>query len=100
MTVLLDQAELLGRYEELVGKEKDGHNMKITLESTTKTVTFNGIPARIWEGHTESGIPVLHAYITRVGVHKDHDCTQFEAELKEQRAPSPEIEAIPMRMIL
>lgn len=73
--------------------------MKVTLESTTLIATVNGVPARIWEGHTESGIPV-HAYITRIGVPKGQDESQFQAELQECRPPSPEIEAIPLRMIL
>lgn len=73
--------------------------MKITIESTTKVVELNGVPARVWEGATESGIPV-HCFITRVAVHKDQDCSQFERELQEQRAPSFEVEAIPLRMIL
>jgi hypothetical protein len=76
--------------------------MKVTLESTTKTVELNGVPARIWEGHTEAGIPV-HAYVTRIAVEegrKISDYAQFEAELKEKRKPSAAIEAIPLRIIL
>jgi len=45
--------------------------MKVTLESTSKitTLVVNGedVPARIWEGKTESGIP-CHAFITRIAV--------------------------------
>ena len=73
--------------------------MKVTLESTTKIVHLNGVPARVWEGHTESGIP-CHAYLTRIAVAKDQDASQFERELLEQRAPSPEIQAIPARMVI
>jgi hypothetical protein len=73
--------------------------MRITIESTTKVVEVNGVPARIWEGHTESGIPV-HCYVTRIAVHESQDASQFERELKEQRKPSPAVEAIPLRMIL
>lgn len=73
--------------------------MKITIESTSKTVTLSGVPARVWEGHTESGIAV-HCFITRVGVRDDQDVSQFEQELAETRAPSAEVEAIPLRMIL
>lgn len=69
--------------------------MKITIESTSKAVFLNGMECRIWEGHTESGIPV-HCYIPRVAVHKDEDTSQFERELKETRAPSAEVAAIPM----
>jgi hypothetical protein len=78
--------------------------MKVTLESTTKLVelqTPTGIvPARIWEGHTDSGIPV-HAYITRLGAPAaGADLSQFERELEETRSPSAAVAAIPLRMIL
>jgi len=73
--------------------------VKLIIESTSKMVEINGIPARVWEGHTDSGIPV-HCFITRVAVHKDHDASQFEKELTEHAAPSFEIAAIPLRMIL
>jgi hypothetical protein len=73
--------------------------MKVTLENTTKLVAVNGVPARVWEGETESGIPV-HCYITRIAVREDQDTTAFDAELKECRAPSAEVEALPLRLIL
>lgn len=76
--------------------------MKVTLESTTQMTTLSGIPARIWEGHTESGIPV-HAYVTRIAVASDADTSQFEKELQECRAPSARIADVfkgDMRMIL
>lgn len=70
--------------------------MKVTLESTTKIVELNGVPARIWEGTTESGVP-CHAYITRIAVHRDEDNSQFERELQQCREPTV---VIPMRMII
>ncbi len=75
--------------------------MKITIESTTKTVELNGgLFARIWEGRTDSGIEV-HCLITRIAVHKDLDQAQFVAELQEQRTPSFEVgRAYPSRLIL
>jgi hypothetical protein len=74
--------------------------MKITIENTTKIIEFNGLPARIWEGYTESGIKV-HAYITRVAIDEDEPRSEeFKKELLEQKAPSPEIQAIPLRMTL
>ena len=73
--------------------------MKINIESTTKIVNLNGIPVRVWEGKTESGIKI-HAFITRVAVGKDEDCTQFEKELKECIPPTKEIESYPMSMII
>lgn len=73
--------------------------MKVTLESTTKIVTVNGVPARIWDGETAGGIRV-HAYVTRIAVAAKDDAAQFESELQECRAPSPEVAAIPLRLIL
>jgi hypothetical protein len=64
--------------------------MKITIESTTKLVTLNGVPARLWEGTTSSGIPVV-AFVTRVAVPEGQPTEQFELELKEQKSPTPEL---------
>jgi hypothetical protein len=73
--------------------------MKVTLQNTSKIVQLNGVPARVWEGQTESGIKV-HAFITRIAVEKSQDTSEFEKELQEQSAPSAEVEAIPLRMII
>lgn len=73
--------------------------MQIAIESTTKIVNLNGVPARIWEGHTASGIPV-HCYVTRIAVKEDADCSEFVRELQEHAKPSAEIMAIPARLIL
>lgn len=74
--------------------------MKITIESTDKIVYLNGIPARIWEGETASGIRV-HCFITRIAVGKDEPrVEEFTAELEETVSPSPEIAVIPSRLIL
>lgn len=76
--------------------------MKLTLESTTQIVKLDGIPARVWEGQTDSGVRV-HAFVTRVAVAEGLPAShyeQFEKELKEQRKPSPEVAAIPLSMIL
>ena len=74
--------------------------MTIHITSTTKIVHLNGVPARIWEGMTESGIRV-HCFVTRIAVGKDENVEQFEAELSKQRIPSPEVaSAYPDRMIL
>jgi hypothetical protein len=73
--------------------------MKIEIESTTKIVTLNGVPARIWEGKTANGTPV-HCYVTRIAVSGDADASELERELLEQRPPTLEIQEIPLRMIL
>lgn len=73
--------------------------MTITIHNTTKVVVMNGVPCRVWEGETESGIP-LHCFIARVAVHNSLDQSQFEHELQETRTPSAEVQAYPMRLVL
>jgi hypothetical protein len=73
--------------------------MKIQIESTTKIVQLNGVPARIWEGNTESGIPV-HCFVTRIAVSKNADTSEFEKELREHAPPSMDVQAIPLYLIL
>jgi hypothetical protein len=74
--------------------------MKITIESTTKIVHLNGIPARLWQGQTESGIKV-HCFITRIAIDENELRTEeFEYELLEQKKPRTEFESYPLRMIL
>jgi hypothetical protein len=74
--------------------------VKLELESTTKIVTLNGVPARVWQGKTASGIPVF-AFITRLAVDRDEPCEEFEHELEEQHAaPRPEVAAFESRLIL
>ena len=74
--------------------------MKITIENTSKIVQLNNVPARIWEGETDTGIKI-HCFITRIAVSdKEQNLEQFEKELNQQKAPSEEIKSIPMRLIL
>jgi len=73
--------------------------MKITIESTTKIVNASGIDCRVWEGTTERGVKI-QVLIPRIAALAGQDLEQFEAELKEQRPPSAEVMAFPMRMIL
>jgi hypothetical protein len=81
--------------------------MKIIIESTTRTVFVKpslhsassaNIECRVWEGATDSGIKV-QCLIPRIAVASGQDLTQFEAELKEHRAPA-DVDAFPLRMIL
>ncbi len=74
--------------------------MRVSLESTTKIVTINGVEARIWEGITDSGIPV-HAFISRIATRASYDQTKFKAELDECREPYDQaIKAYPARLVL
>ena len=80
--------------------------MKITIHSTSKIVEIeseNGkMPARIWEGETESGTPV-HCFITRIAPtipKNDPRQAEFERELQECEAPSAGVVSYPARLIL
>jgi len=73
--------------------------MQITIINTSKIVHLNAVPARVWEGETDSGIQVI-CFVTRIMVASDKDISQFERELKEVRPPSVESEAIPLRLVL
>ncbi len=84
--------------------------MKVTIESTAKIVmlSINGhdVAARVWQGETESGIPV-QCFITRIApeIPKsdpriDELTAEFKRELKRQADPSPSVEAIPLRLVI
>jgi hypothetical protein len=73
--------------------------MQVTLKSTDKIVHVNGVPTRVWEGFTAKGVP-MHAFIVRVACKLDADATEFEADLKKCDPPSPEIQAIPLSLVL
>jgi len=70
--------------------------MNVELHSTSQIVDLNGVPARVWEGQTDSGIPV-HAFITRIAAPAEADQAEFERELQQHRPP---IEVYPLRLIL
>lgn len=81
--------------------------MKITLESTTKIVelgienTNAFVAARIWEGATDTGIPV-HVYIVRIATEKNppENEEELKKELLQCRTPSEGVQAIPLRLII
>lgn len=80
--------------------------MRITIENTDKIITLKGpigeVPARIWEGRTDSGIRVI-CFVTRVLVKEGQLAEvyeQFERELTETKKASPAAESIPLRLIL
>jgi hypothetical protein len=84
--------------------------MKITIENTSKIVELeiNGaiVPARVWQGENEDGIPV-QCFITRIAPeipvnHAQHDelTADFDRELQECVPPRPTVEAIPLRFII
>ena len=84
--------------------------MRINIESTSKIVTLvvdgRDIPARVWQGETDGGIPV-QCFITRISPEIptsdpkiDELTAEFERDLRRQAAPRQTVEAIPLRMIL
>lgn len=84
--------------------------MKITIESTEKIVSLivggAEVPARVWQGETDTGIPV-QCFITRIAPEipkNDPKSVEvgeaFARELMLCADPRPTVQAIPLRMIL
>lgn len=82
--------------------------MKITIENTDKILHLQGptggeVPARVWEGETESGIKVI-CFVTRLLVKEgqpEEIYQQFERELRETpKAASPAVQTFPLRLVL
>jgi len=84
--------------------------VKITIESTTKIVNLviggRDVPARVWQGETESGIPV-QCFITRIAPEIpqsdpriDELTAEFERDLKRCADPRRTVSAIPLRMFI
>jgi hypothetical protein len=75
--------------------------MTITVHSTDQIIQIEkagvSVPARVWEGKTDSGIAVS-LLVTRIAAGKNEDLSQFERELQEQAIP--EINCWPLRIIL
>jgi hypothetical protein len=84
--------------------------VKITIESTPKIVTLivhnRDVLARVWQGHTESGIPVqcfvtmIAPEIPKTDLRIDELTAEFARELKRQADPRPTVDAIPLRMVI
>lgn len=73
--------------------------MRVTAESTSRVVSLNGEPARIWEATTKRGVKCF-LFVTRVAVAEHQNQTDFERDLVETRAPSREAESFEARMVL
>jgi hypothetical protein len=79
--------------------------MKITIESTDKIVELEiggaRVPARVWEGQTEAGVPVL-AFITRISpqTHDREAHETFARKLSETRKPKMVPVAIDYRYVI
>lgn len=85
--------------------------MKVTLTSTSKVVDVT-VPsdsvtggasatfqARVWEGTTESGIPVV-CLMPRIATPANEKQDEFQRELKEVAEPTALSDAFSLRMVL
>lgn len=73
--------------------------MKLAIESTHRTVIYNGQTVRLWEGISAGGTPVI-CYMALVDVQRPQDVRALEQEqLGEHRTPSAITEAIPSETI-
>lgn len=74
--------------------------MKLTLEPTDRLQTFDGAPARVWKGVTDSGVEVL-AFIRCVQpqTHDEAKLAAFDAELKALPPVRKELVSFDYRMV-
>lgn len=70
--------------------------MRMTIEATDKLMMIDGVPVRVWDGTTESGVPCI-VFVHRIAVLQDSDSEQFDRELQEQLPPG---RVVPLSMIL
>lgn len=84
--------------------------MKITIESTAKIVEMvehgHAIKARVWQGETDSGIPV-QCFVVRVAPEilasdpRIGELTaEFDRDLMRQADVRATVDAIPLRIII
>lgn len=91
-------------------KRREKQLVKVTLESTTKIVdiqTVDGsVKARVWQGQTDSGVPVqafiplISPEVRRSDPHHDELTAEFDRDLKRHAEPRPTVELIPLRFII
>lgn len=65
--------------------------MKLTITATEKITDFEGVPVRVWEGVSETGVPCI-VFVHRIAVREDHDASQFEAELLRKLPPGVKLD--------
>ena len=73
--------------------------MRLSIENTDILATINGVPARVWQGKSASGIPVT-LWVTRIAVNEKEDTAMFEKELRECVPPTAEAQSFSLRLIL
>lgn len=74
--------------------------MKLNITSTSMIVQINGLPCRVWEGTSASGVPVTCFIPLIAPPSKGFDLTEFEIDLHEHVGPSDAARSFPLRMIL
>lgn len=78
-------------------KKCEDHMRLKYARSTTKVVNINGVPHRIWEAVSSSGIRCF-LFVASVMVHEDENHADFCKELEQQSEPSVAAEDIPLRL--
>lgn len=76
--------------------------MKMTLESTGQIETVHGVPARLWKGKSEGGIPLL-CWIPIIRADYTHACAEQVRALETELASikvDRQLVSFDMRMVL
>lgn len=80
--------------------------MELIIRNTERVVEIEvdgaNVPARIWQGKTSTGVPVV-CFVTRVAVAEDrpeHEHEVFKTELAETEPLREDVKTIPTRLVL
>lgn len=70
--------------------------MKLQIEDTEHITLLDGVPVRVWQGVTESGMDCL-VFVHRIAVDDRKDLREFDQDLQEQLPPG---RVVPLSAIL
>lgn len=60
--------------------------MQMVIKATDQLTEIDGVPVRVWEGRTSSGIP-CKVFVHRIAVDRAEDTAEFDRALAEQLPP-------------
>ena len=60
--------------------------MELLITATDQLTHVDGVPCRVWEGHTEEGVRCL-VFVHRIAVPESEDSAAFDRELQTQVPP-------------
>lgn len=72
--------------------------MELKVESTSRTIVYDGVPCRLWEGLSEKGVPVFMLVVATV-VPSAFEQSEFDRALRRFKPPSPFARSLPINLL-